>query len=253
MGARFFFCHNHHFMKNIQQNTKQSMKKHVQKIIAITTILISSAIFITVLQQSLFYSSRDDITYNEITANAAVKKSKNKVVASKKIVKRASSRIAYIPSDAIPLDTSSPHPITISIPSINVSASVQKVGITHDNKIAVPTNFTDVGWYKKSAMPGSVGNVIMDGHVNNGLAFPAVFSRLEDLTAGDSIFITMSDGAVIEYTMRESASYSKDEKNIGRLLVNKQEKLLRLITCTGTWLPSQRTHDQRLVITAVQK
>ena len=35
--------------------------------------------------------------------------------------------------------------------------------------------------------------------------------------------------------------------------IEKDRKLLRLITCTGNWLKQLRTHDKRLVVSAILK
>ena len=145
------------------------------------------------------------------------------------------------------------YPMHISIPAIGVSAAIQSVGVTASRSMAVPTNFTDVGWYAYGATPGHIGTVVIDGHVNNGLAFPAVFSKLHALQQGDSIAITMSDGAIIRYRMTTSKDYDKNEPNTRSVFENTDASLLRLITCTGSWSPTLHTHDKRLVVTAVQE
>ena len=126
--------------------------------------------------------------------------------------------------------------------------------VAYPMHISIPAiGVTDVGWYAYGATPGHIGTVVIDGHVNNGLAFPAVFSKLHALQQGDSIAITMSDGAIIRYRMTTSKDYDKNEPNTRSVFENTDASLLRLITCTGSWSPTLHTHDKRLVVTAVQE
>lgn len=141
-------------------------------------------------------------------------------------------------------------PVLLSIPAIDVTANVQQVGLTASGKMAVPNNFRDVGWYRYGTVPGHTGSAVIAGHVNNGLAFPAVFSKLDQLTPGDDIYLTTKNGKKLHFVVVSSQAYSKDAATAD-IFSDDSGKLLKLITCTGTWLPSLKTHDQRLVVTAV--
>src|SRR5690606_20681240 len=48
-------------------------------------------------------------------------------------------------------------PKKITIPSIEVDAFIQKVGIDQNNNIAVPTHLFVTGWFIESARPGTTG------------------------------------------------------------------------------------------------
>ena len=67
----------------------------------------------------------------------------------------------------------------ISIPAIKVDAKIQEVGITAKGNMAAPRTFSEVGWYKYGPRPGETGSAVLAGHVDNGIAFPAVFSKLD--------------------------------------------------------------------------
>lgn len=60
----------------------------------------------------------------------------------------------------------SEYPARIAIPSIGLTAPIQNVGINGKGEIDVPDGSTrNVGWYQYGAVPGDLGNAIMDAHV----------------------------------------------------------------------------------------
>src|SRR5258708_38380056 len=61
------------------------------------------------------------------------------------------------------------YPDRLDIPVLNIDAAVLQVGIARSGHMAVPPNFTDVGWYKYGSLPGQKGSAVMAGHVDNGL------------------------------------------------------------------------------------
>ena len=89
----------------------------------------------------------------------------------------------------IALVTTSESPDRLIIPSIHVDAHVQSVGVAKNGNMAVPTNYTDVGWYRKGPLPGETGSAVIDGHVNNGFNLDAVFANLSTLEEGADIYV----------------------------------------------------------------
>jgi sortase A len=136
------------------------------------------------------------------------------------------------------------------IPKIKVDARVQEVGLTSKGNMAAPRNFSDVGWYKYGAFPGETGSAVLAGHVNNGVALPAVFSRLDDLGIGDDIYIRTKDGKELHYRVSGHTVYDFDSSP-PEVFNENDGKYLKLITCTGTFMKDLRTHDKRLVVKAV--
>lgn len=166
--------------------------------------------------------------------------------------------VYYSPSDEIPLpaevNTSigneKEHPLNISIPKIGVNAKIQEVGITQKGNMATPSNFMDVGWYRYGPVPGEKGSAVMAGHVNNELGLSAVFGKLEDLTAGDDIYVAMEKDKQLHFKVTKIKTYDFDAS--GEEVFNENDaKLLKLITCTGSWIEKFKTHDRRLVVSAI--
>ncbi|OGI82940.1 hypothetical protein A3I95_03005 [Candidatus Nomurabacteria bacterium RIFCSPLOWO2_02_FULL_44_12] len=173
--------------------------------------------------------------------------------------------VSYAPTDevALPNDvkkTFSPeekkinpvlYPQYLRIPSIGVKAKVQKVGITKLGNMSTPNNYTDVGWFKYGTLPGEVGSAVISGHVDNGLGMPAVFADLKDVKVGSDVYIDQASGDTLHFVVRDIKTY--DYKAPTEEIFNQNDApLLKLITCTGSWISEYRTHNQRLVITAVE-
>ncbi|MBI4160789.1 MAG: class F sortase [Candidatus Yanofskybacteria bacterium] len=141
------------------------------------------------------------------------------------------------------------YPIRLRIPTLEINAKVQKVGINTKGNMAAPSNFKDVGWYKYGALPGDMGSSVMAGHVDNGLAFAGVFKRLGELKKGDDVYVDTDDGKRIRFRVIGSQVYDYDA-NVPEVFAERDGRYLKLITCTGTWIQSNRTHNKRLVVIA---
>jgi LPXTG-site transpeptidase (sortase) family protein len=141
-------------------------------------------------------------------------------------------------------------PTELKIPVLNIDAKVQEVGITKKGNMATPTNFTDVGWYKYGTVPGNKGSAVIAGHVDNGLAFPGVFKHLDNIKVGDDVYVESATGET-HFIVKSLDVYDFDA-NVPFVFNQKDDYILRLITCTGTWVPAYHTHDKRLVVTAIK-
>ena len=141
-------------------------------------------------------------------------------------------------------------PAHLTIPSIDVSATIDQVGITQKGNMATSKNFNNVGWYKYGVMPGEIGSAVIAGHVNDGFALPGVFVNLKDLKNGDDIYVTTNNNTRLHFVMTSRKIYNYDAPT-EEIFEDNSGKLLKLITCTGNWLTELGTHEQRIVVTAV--
>ena len=141
------------------------------------------------------------------------------------------------------------YPEQLRLPSIQVTARVQAVGITKNANMATPNNFTDVGWYKYGVLPGKKGSAIIAGHVNNGVALPAVFANLHNLNLGDDVYVDTVGGKQIHFKVVGMQTYDFNAPT-GAIFNQNNGKFLKLITCDGVWVEKIKTHDKRLVVTA---
>ena len=141
-------------------------------------------------------------------------------------------------------------PVRLKIPSINVDAALDYVGLTSQGELGVPTGPTNAAWYDRSSRPGEVGNAVIDGHFGWKDNTPAVFDDLHKLQAGDSIYIVDDSGATIAFVVRDIQMYDQSASESAVFASNDGKAHLNLITCEGTWNQAQHSYSNRLVVFA---
>jgi len=145
---------------------------------------------------------------------------------------------------------STEYPSRLQIPKLQVDANVQKAGIAKSGNIAVPSNFTDVAWYKYGSLPGQAGSAVMDGHVDNALSLPGVFKHLGTLAKGDNIYVQTVGGTQLHFVVSDVEIYPVADVPMTDITRTVGPPRLVLITCDGAWVQSQKMYDQRLVVYA---
>lgn len=139
-------------------------------------------------------------------------------------------------------------PKRLIIPALNINASVQDVGLGKTGNMAVPSNYSDVGWYRYGSKPGERGSAVIDGHVDNGFSLPAVFKQLGKLVPGDDIYIETMSGVHLHFVVEHVETYAASDVPKDLLFNRADDKRLNLITCAGDWLPEQKAYDERTVV-----
>jgi len=153
------------------------------------------------------------------------------------------------PAQAEPLTAAtSSLPSLLIIPSLNISAHVQYVGVNAQGNMRAPSNFTDVAWYELGTVPGQLGSSVIDGHVDNGLGLDGVFKHLDELKVGDDVYIQMQNGGKLHFVVSDIETYQYQDVPLQMLFSRSDAARLNLITCEGTWVPSGDTYDHRIVI-----
>jgi sortase A len=144
-------------------------------------------------------------------------------------------------------------PARLQIPSLGVNAAVQQTGLTKSGAMGVPTNFTDVAWYKYGPVPGQLGSAVIDGHVDNGLSLPGVFKHLGDIQKGADMYVVTKKGETLHFVVTDIESYPYKSVPTSMIFTRADKARLNLITCEGHWVQGEKTYDQRLVIFAELK
>lgn len=139
-------------------------------------------------------------------------------------------------------------PSRLVIPQLKIDADVQQVGIAASGNMAVPSKYSDVGWYKYGPAPGQPGSAVIAGHVDNGLALAGVFKRLGELRLGDEVIVKTRGGAELRFIVVDIRRYDYNAVPTGKLFEPGDFIHLNLITCSGDWVSSEKTYDERLVI-----
>ncbi|MDQ3014518.1 MAG: class F sortase [bacterium] len=138
-------------------------------------------------------------------------------------------------------------PAQLIIPAIKVAAPVKAMGLD-GTKMAVPDNFTEVGWYKYGTSPGEKGSAVMGAHVDDGGRTAGVFKNLKNLKVGDDIYAVDSDGKAAHFRVTAKKVLPYRTKITDDVFMKKDTARLNLITCHGTFLPKENTYNQRLII-----
>jgi sortase A len=141
------------------------------------------------------------------------------------------------------------HPVSITIPAINVHAPVEHVGLDDEQKMDVPQHDDNVGWYKYGAIPGQTGNAVLAGHLDSTTG-PSVFYHLHTLTAGDEIIVTDTDNIQHRFSVIETASYPLADFPMDAVFGQHDGIRLNLITCEGTFNRSSQLYSHRTVVYA---
>lgn len=185
------------------------------------SIMIASTVFVVTYVHATRYSDAADLTYISQITNTPIEASK---------------------------DASELHPLRLLVPSVGIDAAVQNVGLTKKGNMAVPTNFTDVAWYKLGSVPGKLGSAVIDGHVDNALSLDGVFKHLRDIKIGDSVYVETTSGEKLEFIVKNVETYAHESVPLDRIFNDKTGVYLNLITCAGDWVQADKDYDHRLVV-----
>jgi LPXTG-site transpeptidase (sortase) family protein len=139
-------------------------------------------------------------------------------------------------------------PRRIVLNSIASEGLIQKVGVTDQNAIAVPTNVHYAGWFSQSVKPGDEGLSVIDGHVT-GRYNDGIFRRLKDMRPGDVFSVEYGDKSIREFEVVETRTLPEAD-SIKFLMYKRQDigRQLNLITCTGKYDDTRETFYDRVVV-----
>jgi sortase (surface protein transpeptidase) len=137
----------------------------------------------------------------------------------------------------------------LKIDSIGVDAPIEAVGLLSNGAMAAPKSLATVGWFKFGPTPGTIGNSVLAGHVNGGAnSKQGVFHNLSKLTPSDTIKIVDKNGTEKTFRVTHTEVYDYKKAPLREIFGTSTTANLNLITCTGTWIPQEKTYDKRLVV-----
>ena len=211
----------------IRRDTRMSERQTI--IAAALLTVLAAVIFAMTIVRAVFYAPEDELP--------------NAPLAS------SSTPPAYV--DTLPRAPSlDEYPARLIIPSLQIDAQVQYVGINTQGNMGIPNNFTDVGWYKYGTVPGHLGSAVMAGHVDNGLGMAGVFKHLDGVLAGDDIYVVAKNGTKIHFVVTDAKSYSYLGAPTEMIFQKSDGIYLNLVTCSGRWMNKEKTYDRRIVVSA---
>ena len=139
-------------------------------------------------------------------------------------------------------------PVRLKIPSINVDAPVEYVGLAPNGAMDVPKERANVAWFNLGQRPGENGSAVIAGHYGwkNGKA--SVFDNLYKLRKGDKLYIEDDKRVIVSFVVRETRRYDPNADASDVFGSNDGKSHLNLITCEGVWDRVSKTYSKRLVI-----
>ncbi len=146
-----------------------------------------------------------------------------------------------------------PHPTSLEIPAIGLDAADPvDLRVDYRDALQVPTDYTKVGWFTSSAVPGDPGSAVMVGHVDTRRG-PAVFGRLDDLHPGDVIEVGRSDGGTARFGVDSVETFDKDKLPTERIYGPTTAPTLRLMTCGGPFDDGTLNYRDNIVVFATPR
>ncbi|MCO1599295.1 class F sortase [Micromonospora sp. RHAY321] len=144
-------------------------------------------------------------------------------------------------------------PVRLVIPEIDVTATVNAVGINErTNEFEVPPSVDQIGWYRYGpGLEAGAGSVVIAGHVDSATQGRGAFFRLRELDQGDTLTATGSDGTARRYRVVAREEYAKTRIPLDRYFARDGKPRLTLITCGGPFDAKARRYRDNIVVTAV--
>ncbi|KOX07218.1 peptidase C60 [Micromonospora sp. NRRL B-16802] len=144
-------------------------------------------------------------------------------------------------------------PVRLVIPEIDVTATVNAVGINErTNEFEVPPSVDQIGWYRYGpGLEADAGSVVIAGHVDSAKQGKGAFFRLRELDKGDTLTATGRDGKERKYRVVAREEYAKTKIPLDRYFARDGEARLTLITCGGPFDAKARKYRDNIVVTAV--
>lgn len=144
--------------------------------------------------------------------------------------------------------SSSPVPILVEIPSIDVAAPIVESGIDDESRqMEIPPRADQVGWYRFGSRPGESGSAVLAGHVDMAGFGPGAFFELDRLVPGDEVLVHMSDGTVLRFETVDIARVPKERLDVDKIFDHTGPPRLTLITCGGAFNETIRSYDDNVV------
>ncbi len=147
-------------------------------------------------------------------------------------------------------ESSGPIPVSVDIPSIEVSAEVVASGLDEESgQMEIPATAAQVGWYRFGPRPGEAGSAVLAGHVDMAGQGPGAFFHLDRLVAGDEVEVHLSDGTIQRFEVLETVRIPKDELDVEAIFSRQGGPRLTLVTCGGAFNHTERSYDDNVVTT----
>ncbi|MBN1162573.1 class F sortase [Patescibacteria group bacterium] len=149
------------------------------------------------------------------------------------------------------LDPLYTRPKSLEIESLDIEIELVAIGVDSNGTMETPSSWDEGGWYKKGAMPGQRGNMIVNAHYDDNYGRPAAFWNLKNANVGDKVLVVDEYNRIFHYSITDIFQVNIDDPDKLDVLDSEGSKTsLTMITCGGYWIPGKSTYNRRLVVTA---
>lgn len=138
-------------------------------------------------------------------------------------------------------------PTELTIPSLDISTRVGRVGLQPDHQVMVPTSVRTASWFRLGPTPGEVGSAVILGHVDSYVG-PAVFFLLRTLSVGASIKVVLANGVVTNFAVTKVVEYSKSNFPDQLVYGSHGTQSLQLVTCGGVFNHATGHYESNIVV-----
>jgi len=140
-------------------------------------------------------------------------------------------------------------PRALYIDKLDIAARVMPMSVNTDGSIQAPKNIFDAGWYNGSVKPGETGAMFIDGHAS-GATREGLLAYLDTLQIDDEIQVEKGDGEKLTYRVVHVETVALADVDMRKVLLpyENTSRALNLMTCTGKWLPLEKTYDKRVIV-----
>jgi hypothetical protein len=156
--------------------------------------------------------------------------------------------VAGVPRQVTVPGPASP-PVRLTIPAIRVATALVRLGRERDGSMQVPADYARAGWFAEGLSPGQVGPAVIAGHVDSRTG-PAVFYRLRELRAGDTVQVERADGVRLRFVVEQARSFPKATFPTAEVFGPAPWAALRLVTCGGDFDRARGSYRDNLVVFA---
>jgi hypothetical protein len=138
-------------------------------------------------------------------------------------------------------------PVTLNIPAIGVHVALSQLGLNRNGTVQVPASYHQPGWYRYGPSPGQAGSAVILGHVDSYQG-PGVFFKLRTLRPGDEVEVTLADGVITHFLVRQVAMYAKAHFPTTSVYGSHGYSGLQLVTCGGVFDTQTRSYLSNIVV-----
>jgi sortase (surface protein transpeptidase) len=144
-------------------------------------------------------------------------------------------------------------PRRLVIPRLGVKMPITSVAVDAEGAMALPPRPTQIGWYRYGPRPGaSQGSAVLGGHVDSRQYGVGPLAALNRLRPGDDVVVVTENGTE-RFQVRSVQLVDKQGLDLGKVFDRDGDRLLRIITCGGTYRRSQGGYQANVVVTALPR